>query len=129
MAVKKHSSLDKVLGRLDQLDEPNLHNLVQRLVRERAMLEAVFNTLQEGVLVIDAAGVIEYANESAARLVGLKEPTAGETLWRLVPGLRDSLESGVTETQVVTREFELVYPSPRAVRLYMVPFGEATGAA
>ena len=47
MAGKKHSSLDKVLGRLDQLDEANLHNLVQRLVRERAMLEAVFNTLQE----------------------------------------------------------------------------------
>ena len=128
MAVKKHSSLDKVLGRLDQLDEANLHNLVQRLVRERTMLEAVFNTLQEGVLVIDAAGVIEYANESAARLVGLKEPTAGETLWRLVPGLRDSLATGAAVTPVVTREFELAYPLPRVVRLYMVPFGEAGGA-
>ena len=128
MAVKKHSSLDKVLGRLDQLDEANLHNLVQRLVRERTMLEAVFNTLQEGVLVIDADGVIEYANESAARLVGLKEPTAGETLWRLVPGLRDSLATGAAVTPVVTREFELAYPLPRVVRLYMVPFGEAGGA-
>ncbi len=127
MAGKKHSSLDKVLGRLDQLDEANLHNLVQRLVRERAMLEAVFNTLQEGVLVIDAAGVIEYANESAARLIGLTEPTAGETLWRLVPGLRDSLETGAADTPLVTREFELAYPSPRVVRLYMVPFGETGG--
>ena len=128
MAGKKHSSLDKVLGRLDQLDEANLHNLVQRLVRERAMLEAVFNTLQEGVLVIDAAGVIEYANESAARLIGLTEPTAGETLWRLVPGLRDSLETGAADSPVVTREFELAYPSPRVVRLYMVPFGGAEGS-
>jgi two-component system, sporulation sensor kinase E len=129
MAGKKHSSLDKVLGRLDQLDEANLHNLVQRLVRERTMLEAVFNTLQEGVLVIDEDGVIEYANESAARLIGLKEPTAGETLWRLVPGLRDSLETGAADTPIVTREFELAYPLPCVVRLYMVPFGEATGAA
>jgi signal transduction histidine kinase len=125
MAGKKHSSLDKVLGRLDQLDETNLHNLVQRLVRERAMLEAVFNTLQEGVLVIDVEGVIEYANESAARLIGLKDPTAGETLWRLVPGLRDSLQTGSGDPPVVTREFELAYPLPRVVRLYMVPFGEA----
>lgn len=129
MAAKKHSSLDKVLGRLDQLDEANLHNLVQRLVRERAVLEAVFNTLQEGVLVIDAGGVIEYANEAAASLIGLKEPAAGETLWRLVPGLRGSLETGSTDTPVVTREFELAYPSPRVVRLYMVPFGDAGGAA
>ncbi|HEY8996068.1 MAG TPA: ATP-binding protein [Lacunisphaera sp.] len=124
MAVKKHSSLDKVLGRLDQLDEPNLHNLVQRLARERAMLEAVFNTLQEGVLVIDADGVIEYANEAASRLIGLKEPGAGETLWRLVPGLRDSLAAADGVTPVVTREFELVYPAPRLVRLYMVPFAD-----
>jgi len=129
MAGKKHSSLDKVLGRLDQLDEANLHNLVQRLVRERSMLEAVFNTLQEGVLVIDAGGVIEYANEAAAHLIGLKEPAAGETLWRLVPGLRDSLETGAADAPVVTREFELTYPLPRVVRLYMVPFGEAEGAA
>lgn len=124
MAVKKHSSLDKVLGRLDQLDEPNLHNLVQRLARERAMLEAVFNTLQEGVLVIDSRGVIEYANEAASRLIGLKEPAAGETLWRLVPGLRNSLVTADGDSPLVTREFELTYPLPRLVRLYMVPFAD-----
>jgi two-component system, sporulation sensor kinase E len=128
MAGKKLSSLDKVLGRLDRLDGANLHNLVQRLVRERAMLEAVFNTLQEGVLVIDASGDIAYANEAAAALIGLKEPAAGETLWRLVPGLRDSLGAGSADAPIVTREFELVYPLPRVVRLYMVPFGEAAGA-
>lgn len=124
MAVKKHSSLDKVLGRLDQLDEANLHNLVQRLARERALLEAVFNTLQEGVLVIDAGGVIEYANEAASHLIGLKEQAVGETVWRLVPGLRDSLQSGAQDAPLVTREFELAYPSPRLVRLYMVPFAD-----
>ncbi|MFZ5496836.1 MAG: two-component system sensor histidine kinase NtrB [Verrucomicrobiota bacterium] len=128
MAVKKHSSLDRVLGRLDQLDETNLHNLVQRLARERATLEAVFNTLQEGVLVIDVHGVIEYANESAARLIGLKEPAAGESLWRLVPGLRDSLGTDGT-APLVTREFELAYPSPRLVRLYMVPFTDDDSGA
>lgn len=124
MAVKKHSSLDRVLGRIDQLDEPNLHNLVQRLARERATLEAVFNTLQEGVLVIDAEGVIEYANDAAARLIGLKEPAVGVSLWRLVPGLRDSLATESAAAPLITREFELSYPAPRLVRLYMVPFAD-----
>ena len=96
MAGKKHSSLDKVLGRLDQLDEANLHNLVQRLARERAQLEAVFNTLQEGVLVIDADGLIDYANEAAVRLVDLKQPVAGESLWRHVPGLRGTSTAGAS---------------------------------
>lgn len=131
MPALKHSSLDKVLGRLDQLDEANLHNLVQRLARERALLEAVFNTLQEGVLVIDGEGVIDYANQAAAELVGLKEPAAGTTLWRLVPGLRHSLEgaaAGGAGGPVVTREFELAYPAPRVVRLYMVPFADGENA-
>lgn len=122
MPGKVPSSLDRVLGRLDQLDEANLHNLVQRLARERALLEAVFHTLQEGVLVIDTEGVIDYANEAAARLIGLKHPAAGESLWRLVPGLRESLDPHSPSAPVATREFELNYPAPRVVRLYMVPF-------
>ena len=122
MSEKIHSSLDKVLGRLDQLDETNLHNLVQRLARERSQLETVFNTLQEGVLVIDGEGVIDYANEAAARLIGLKHPAIGESLWRSVPGLRDSLGTDAQAAPVATREFELAYPSPRVVRLYRVPF-------
>jgi two-component system, sporulation sensor kinase E len=128
MPGRKHSSLDKVLGRLDQLDEANLHNLVQRLARERALLEAVFNTLQEGVLVIDAEGVIDYANDAAASLIGLTEPSVGSTLWRLVPGLREVLDTGAQELArqepAITHEFELAYPAPRVVRLYMVPFAD-----
>jgi len=127
-AGRKHSSLDKILGRLDQLDHANLHNLVQRLARERALLEAVFNTLQEGVLVIDAEGAIEYANEAAGRLIGLKDNTPA-TLWRLVPGLRASLEGDTAAPPVVTREFELTYPQPRTVRLYMVPFQDGEHGA
>jgi two-component system, sporulation sensor kinase E len=137
MAGKKNSSLDRVLGRLDTLDSVNLANLVQRLARERGLFEEIFNTLQEGVLVIDADGAIEYANAASHRLIGLGEDDlAGQTLWRLVPGLRPSFgatlddPSAGTALPIMAREFELTYPEPRTVRLYMVPFqGEARGAA
>ena len=76
------------------------------------------------MLVIAADGNIEYANEAAHRLMGLRgEKLAGQTLWRLVPGLRPSLgDDGGAGAEVVAREFELTYPEPRTVRLYMVPF-------
>jgi len=129
MAVKKHSSLDRVLGRLDTLDSVNLANLVQRLARERTLFEEIFNTLQEGILVVREDGVIEYANSSAHRLIGLgSDDLNGQVLWRLVPGLHTSL-GGVLEdgaatsaAPVVAREFQLSYPEPRILRLYMVPF-------
>ena len=135
MSGRKPSSLDKVLDRFDRLDAPGLRTLVQRLARERALLDTVFNTLQEGVLVITADGEIDYANSAAARLIGFKdEAGAAATLWRLVPGLRASLEGaggpGPKDGQpLVTREFELTYPAPRVVRLYMVPFSEGEGGA
>jgi len=129
MAVKKHSSLDRVLGRLDTLDSVNLANLVQRLARERGLFEEIFNVLQEGVLVISVDGVIEYANDAAHRLIGIGEDElAGQTLWRLVPGLRPSIDAAMDDgpvrgaMPVVAREFELTYPELRSVRLYMVPF-------
>lgn len=130
MAARKNSLLDKVLGRIDRLDMAGLQTLVQRLARERAMLETVFNTLQEGVLVITAEGEIDYANDAAARLIGFsKDSVAESSLWRLVPGLRNSLEGAAklgkkNGSPLVTREFELTYPQSRVVRLYMVPFHE-----
>jgi two-component system, sporulation sensor kinase E len=134
MAGKKNTSLDRVLGRLDTLDSANLANLVQRLARERSLFENVFNTLQEGILVIDADGVIDYANAASHRLIGLSDDDlSGKVLWRLVPGLRPSLaaalDDGAPSLPVATREIEMTYPEPRTVRLYMVPFaGEGAGA-
>jgi PAS domain S-box-containing protein len=89
------------------------------------------------VLVIDSDGVIEYANAAAHALIGHSgDDLAGQTLWRLVPGLRPSLGTVMggsgpgAALPVVSREFELVYPEARSVRLYMVPFrGSEEGGA
>lgn len=137
MATKRHTSLDRVLGRLDALDSINLANLVQRLARERSMFEDIFNALQEGILVITPTGEIEYANDAAHHLIGLgKGELAGEILWRLVPGLRPSLEVDLNDDDeapiampLMAREFELTYPEPRNVRLYLVPFHTAARGA
>ena len=124
MPRKKHNSLDRVLGRLGALDSVNLANLVQRLARERGLFEEIFNALQEGVLVIDGESTIEYANAAAQQLLGLGDADLpGQTLWRLVPGLRPSLEDALGErATVLAREFDLTYPEVRTMRLYLVPF-------
>jgi len=138
MPGTKKNSLDRVLGRLQTLDPVNLANLVQRLAREHGLFERIFNTLQEGILVIGSGGVIEYANSAAHRLIGLSgNELAGQVFWRLVPGLRQTLETaadggaaGAGGATVVSREFELTYPEPRTVRLTMVPFpGDRSSAS
>ena len=129
MPPNRSSSLDRVLGRLDDLDSVNLTILVQRLARERHLLETVFNAIEEGILVVNEMGIIEYSNTTANKLIGLKPRDVGKAvLWKIVPDLARSLNFNVKEhikkPPSVSREIELNYPEHRYVRLYMVPFRE-----
>ncbi len=124
--MKKVSALENVLGKLDDLDSASLAIIVQRLVRERRLLEMVFSTIREGILVIDKSGVVQYANPAANHLLGLAPRDIGRaSLWKSVPDLARSVAlntKGALESDAgVTREVELTYPERRLVRLYMVP--------
>ena len=60
--------------------------------------------------------------------LGFKTPDAGgATLWRLAPGLRPLLTPALDSATSLSREIELSYPEPRAVRLYLVPFAASSG--
>ena len=129
----KNTGLEKILGRIEDLDSVNLGILVQRLARERRMQETVFNTIQDGVIVIDSDGVVQYANDAALGLIGLKSNDIGVTrLWKMVPDLAKSIDRKTVmgekkSAPVLSREIELNYPDHRVVRLYMVPIDAQVG--
>src|SRR5712691_11178169 len=86
--ASKSSFLDKVLGRISRLDAEGLQTVVQRLARERSFLETLFNTIEDGVLVVDERGRILYFNQAVTRLLGLgPHGTEGEHITRYLPEL------------------------------------------
>ena len=120
------SPLDKVLGHLDDLDEVNLGILVQRLARERKLLETVFDVIRDGILVLDENGIITYSNLEGRRLVGLKNESNEKIfLHRAAPELAKAI--GLDRSQedprpeVVVREMKISYPEQRQIRAYAVP--------
>jgi len=133
VAAPKSSFLDKVLGRLHRLDAEGLQTVVQRLARERALLETLFNTIEDGVLVVDEQGRIVYFNGAVVRLIGLRPAAEGEPIQRYLPELEweQILQPGRAGGQrVVRHEFEVDYPQPRFLRLYAAPLdGEAAGSS
>ncbi|HCP06368.1 MAG TPA: PAS domain-containing sensor histidine kinase, partial [Verrucomicrobiales bacterium] len=88
--------------------------------------ETLFNTLQEGVVVVDEEGKIKYRNQAAGRLLGLpeSEELGGWTLSRSLRGvdwrklLRDQRASSGT--------LEVAYPESRILNYYLVPL-ESSG--
>src|SRR5262245_42405945 len=132
MPPNKSSFLDKVLGRINRLDPQGLQAVVQRLARERTFLETLFNTIEDGALVVDETGRILYFDQAVTRLLGLRDPGAeGQLITRYLPDvawgelMRMDRAGG---KRVSRHEVEVAYPRPRFLSLYCAALdGEATG--
>lgn len=127
--AKRPDPIDSLVERVDELDAASRANLIDRLARERRLLNMVVNTLREGVIVLEASGEIEYANPSAREMLGFSDrDLAKVSLWRAVPDLARTLKitgkGFLVEEANVSRELELTYPQHRIVRLYLVPIEE-----
>lgn len=133
MAAPKSSFLDKVLGRIGRLDTEGLQTVVQRLARERSFLETLFNTIEDGVIVVDEQGRVIYSNEAVTRLIGLQAGEEEQHITKFLPELDWEHISHTDRSggaQVMRHEFEVFYPKPRFLRLYAAPLdGEAMGSS
>ena len=133
MAAAKSNFLDKVLGRIGRLDAEGLQTVVQRLARERALLETLFNIIEDGVLVVDEGGRIVYFNQAVAKLIGLQSNAEGQHLNDILPEVDWKKISHFDKDggqHVVRHEFEVEYPRPRFLRLYAAPLdGEQVGSS
>lgn len=130
----KSSFLDKVLGRIGRLDAEGLQTVVQRLARERSFLETLFNTIEDGILVVDENGRILYLNSAAGYLFGLQPANVeGQLVAKALPELdwEQLLRiDGGGGPKVLRQEFEIHFPRPRFLHLYAAPLdGEKTGTA
>lgn len=130
----KSNFLDKVLGRIGRLDAQGLQSMIERLARERNFLETLFNTIEDGVLVLDENGRILYYNQAVSQLLGLQGSMAeGQPLNRYMPELdwrrlADFDHGG--GHRVVRHEFEITFPRYRFLRLYAAPLdGESRGSS
>ena len=134
MAAPKSSFLGKVLDRISRLDKEGLQTVVERLARERSFLETLFNTIEDGVLVLDETGRILYYNQAILTLLaGQNQVIEGQPIERLLPELnwatlaQSDARGGA---RVIRHELEISYPRHRFLSIYAAPVdGEASGSA
>ena len=114
--------LDKLIDRIDRVDSESLQAHFLNLAEERGLLETIFQSIQEGVLVIDAAGKLTYANKSAEGLLGFSRKSAlNRPVTRYIRDIEwDRILDETSLSKLVTREIEVTYPEHRFVSFYVV---------
>jgi two-component system, sporulation sensor kinase E len=120
---------DRLVVRLNRIDPGSLQAQFTRLAQERGFLEAIFQSIQEGVMAIDEQGRLLYANRAAEQMLGFElSRTRGRSVmrflrdldWDRLLGLKDADEW----SRLLVREVEISYPEHRFVSLYAVPLPE-----
>ena len=117
----KTSFVEKLLEHAGRVNPGEMQAHLARLAEDRGCLESIFNTLQEGVAVVDSEGRLTYWNRAAARLLSVPanmEP-AGWTLTRSLrgPDWRNLLQENRSSSGMV----EVHYPEFRILNYYLVP--------
>lgn len=123
----KPSFVEKLLERAGRVGPGEMQAHLARLAEDRGFLERIFNTLQEGVAVVDVEGRLTYWNRSASRLLGLPEDLEGSgwTLTRSLKGV--DWKNLLRETGVSSGTIGVSYPEKRVLNYYLVPLDEKRG--
>lgn len=124
---------DKLLERVDKVDPARLRMHMQRLRREWKMQETIFQSIHEGVVVLDAQGRFVDANHAACDMLGFditkvkgksSDRYLGELDW-ISPHEGDTSEED-DWSHALSREIEVAYPKRRILSVYAVLLQETS---
>jgi len=119
------SFVDRLIERLDRLDPSSVQGYILRLVREKELLETVFQTVREGVIIVDDKLRIRYVNHAAVNLLGLPADCTDQPIERYLRELDWSqLKAGDEDAwaRVSRQEIEVFYPQHRYLLCRFLPY-------
>jgi PAS domain S-box-containing protein len=130
--MAEESFLDRLIERIDALDSNSVQAYILHLSREKGFLETIFNTIHEGILVIDRKLRIQYHNRAAKEMLGLPDDLSKVRLSQFLRHIdwHRMLQGDEKEWLRMSRqEVEILYPCRRIVQFYLVPHQEDRSTA
>jgi len=119
-AEMRSGFIDKLIERIRRVQPEEVQNYLVRLAQEKGFLERIFDALQEGVIVTDVQGKIQFINAAAAQLFGIEpEEAIGRPLEEKLRGL--DWMSLTSKKGSISRDMEVFYPQHRFLNFYVAP--------
>lgn len=130
--MSKLNFLDRLINKLDAMDSNSMQSYILKLSKEKGFMDTVFNTVKEGILVVDRQLVIQYHNKAATKLLGLPDDLSNVRLsqfLREVDWKRILAEDEDEWYKLSRQEVEIMYPKRRVIQFYLVPHTEMKDTA
>jgi two-component system, sporulation sensor kinase E len=119
--------LDSLISKLDSLDSNNMQAFILHLVKDKGFLETIFNTIKEGIVVIDRYLNIQYTNKSAADMLGIPDNIREQKISKFLRDIdwKRILQEDEDEWYRISRQdVKVSYPRRRILNFYIVPHGD-----
>ncbi len=100
------------------------------LVAEKGILETIFNTIRDGIMVIDKTGSIMLASPSVSRILGIDEKITGRDYFEILrePSVQDAVKESHDTGRTSLREVEIFHPQNKNLYITVTPLhGSANG--
>ncbi len=125
--MPRNEFFSKFATKLDSMDSGSINSYIHLLARKHGFMESVFNSIREGIVVIDASYRLVYHNAVAKEMFGIPDDFSHIRITRLVRGinLEDFFNSDNRE-HTAYHEIEILYPKRRILNFYIVP-AQASG--
>jgi PAS domain S-box-containing protein len=123
--MPKSSFLEKFLNRIERLDRKHVENYLLRLAQEKGLLESIFESMLEGIVVTDREQKIIFINHIAKEFL---EIPGQDLLRQSLPRYLEILDLGelarLIETdwgKLIHRDIEVLHTQPRVLHLNVFP--------
>lgn len=112
------------IGRNLNIMAEEMANRMENLAREKEILETVFNTMHDGILVINSKGIITMASPAVSKILGLSEEITGHPLFEILrdPAVQDAVQEARNTGGSALMEIEIFHPANKHLYITATPF-------
>lgn len=125
--------IDKLVSRMNRLDSESLQTQFLNLARERGLLETIFQSIQEGVIVVSSDSRLFYANHAAETMFGFEvSRMRGRPITRYIPDVdweRLARREEKEWAKLSSSEVEILHPQRKILRISAVPMEDGPEGA
>lgn len=93
------------------------------LVAEKGILETIFNTIRDGIMVINKTGNITLASPSVNRILDIEDDIRGRDYFEILrePAVQDAVEEAHNTGRTSLREVEIFHPHNKNLYITVTP--------